>query len=366
MTDNPEQYIHYPQPQAQPPQLPYYEAPQPGVIPLRPLDVGAMITGSFRAMFRNWQPAILVPFVASLVAVAAVTVPVFVVFSNVASLGIGRTPPTPDKVLAFFGSFLLAYLLGVVLSVAAGLVTQTVVTVVVSRAVLGRTTTIGQALRKAAPRMLPLFGLTLLVGLIVFACLLVPFGLMVFLAIATQKAGLALLGILLLLAGGVVAAYLWISYVLATPALILEPAPVLTAMRRSRWLVAGNWWRVFGILLLVHLMAGIASYLAQLPTSFAQFAQFPSLMANSRAGVQPDPTAMLNAMFAPTVIIVSVLLSAVVAAFTQPFVIGVSTLLYHDLRIRKESFHVPLWQMSQLPDELAVSPQPTAHPEAMM
>jgi len=364
MTDNPEQYIHYPQPQAQPPQLPYYQAPQPGVIPLRPLDVGAMITGSFRAMFRNWQPAILVPFVASLISVSVILVPMFVLFSNLTDLSTGR--PTPDKVLAFFGSFLLAYLLGVVLSVAAGLVTQTVVTVVVSRAVLGRTTTIGQALRKAAPRMLPLFGLTLLVGLIVFACLLVPFGLMIFLAVATQKAGLALLGILLLLAGGVVAAYLWISYVLATPALILEPAPVLTAMRRSRWLVAGNWWRVFGILLLVYLMAGVVSYLAQLPVSISQFAQFPSLMANTRAGVQPNPRELLDTVFSPTTIVLSVVLSAVAAAITQPFVIGVTTLLYHDLRIRKESFHVPLWQMSQLPDELAVNPQPTAHPEATL
>jgi len=365
MTDNPEQYIHYPQPQAQPPLPPYYEAPQPGVIPLRPLDVGAMITGSFRAMFRNWQPAILLPFVASLISVATFMVPMFVLFSNLADLSSGGRP-NPDKVLALLGSFLLAYLLGIVLTVAAGLVTSTVVTVVVSRAVLGRTTTIGQALRKAAPRMLPLFGLTLLVGLIVFACLLVPSGLMVVLAIATQKAGLALLGILLLLAGGVVATYLWISYVMATPALILEPAPVLTAMRRSRWLVAGNWWRVFGILLLVYLMGGIVNYLAQLPVSFSQFAQFPSMMANARAGVQPNPGAMLESVFSPTVIVLSVVLSAAAAAITQPFTIGVSTLLYHDLRIRKESFHLPLWEMSQLPDDLAVSPQPTGHPEATM
>jgi hypothetical protein len=166
------------------------------------------------------------------------------------------------------------------------------------------------------------------------------------------------------LGGGIVAAYLWISWVLAVPALILEPAPVLTAMRRSRWLVSGGWWRVFGILLLVYLMAGVVSYLAQLPVSFAQFAQFPSLITDTRPGATPDPRALLGAMFSPATLVLSVILSAVASAITQPFIIGVTTLLYHDLRIRKESFHLPLMQMAQLPDALAVSPAPpTVNPE---
>jgi hypothetical protein len=69
---------------------------------------------------------------------------------------------------------------------------------------------------------------------------------------------------------------------------------------------------------------------------------------------------VFGALFSPTVLIVFGLLSAVLYAVSQPFLVGVSTLLYHDLRIRKESFHLPLWEMSQLPDEL--SPQQPATP----
>jgi hypothetical protein len=122
---------------------------------------------------------------------------------------------------------------------------------------------------------------------------------------------------------------------------------------------------VFGILLLVGVMVGVASNLAQLPVNFVQFSQLGSIMP-TRAGAQPDPTAVLGVMFSPTVIVLTVVLTAVVSAIGQPFSIGVTTLLYHDLRIRKESFHLPLWQMSQLPDELAVSPAPTARPEPTM
>ncbi|EWM17998.1 hypothetical protein [Kutzneria sp. 744] len=358
MTDNPQQYIQYPQQYLPPPP----QAPQPGVIPLRPLDVGAMIGGSFKAMFRNWRPAILVPFVCYLVVAAAVVVPLVNMFASFPRITRDGPAFTPSDVANFVGSWLVLMLLVVLLGLAATVITQSVVTVVVARAVLGRTTSIGQALRAAGPRMVPLLGLSVLIGLIAGACAVVPFTVILILAIATNTPQLLLLAFLFFLGGLVAAAYFWISWVLAVPALILEPAPVLTAMRRSRWLVSGGWWRVFGILALVTIMVSVASNIAQLPVSAVQFSQFPSLMP-TRIGQQPDPSAMFSVMFSPTVMILYSLLTAVVYAITQPFTIGVTTLLYHDLRIRKESFHLPLWEMSQQPDELAVSAEPTPRPE---
>jgi len=290
-------------------------------------------------------------------------VPPLLLLSQLADLSRGNRPSEPDKVFGLLGGWLGFTLLGMVLVLAATTVTQSVVTVVVSRAVLGWTTSIGQALRLAAPRMLPLLGLSLLVGLIVALCAVAPFTLIVVIAIAAQSPGLVVLAVLVLLAGVAAGVYFWISYAVATPALILEPAPVLTAMRRSKWLVAGGWWRVLGILLLIGVMAFVIGSLAQIPVNFAQFTNFPSLMSTTRAGARPDPTAVLGAVFSPTVIVLSVVLTALAYGITQPFGIGVTTLLYHDLRIRKESFHLPLWQMSQLPDEPAVSPEPTGRPE---
>lgn len=352
MTDNPEQYFHYPQQQPQWPPLP----PQPGVVPLRPLDLGAIISGAFRAVFRNWSATILLPFGLFVVTSGLSLVPVL---SLVGQLPTDPTrEPSRDQLTSFFLTFVAVLGLELVLLVAATIVTQSVGVVTVSRAVLGRTTSIGQALRGAGPRMLPLLGLTVLIWLMTFACVIVPFTLVIVFAVALNSGGLVALGFLLLLAGGCFGCYLWVSYALAPAALILEPAPVLTALRRSRWLVAGGWWRVFGILALCALMIYFASYLVELPVSAIQFAQLPSVMSTPR----PDPRALLSTMFSPTVLVAFALVGGAVAAMSQAFMIGVTTLLYHDLRIRKESFHLPLYEMSRLPDDL--SPRPTARPEA--
>ena len=351
MTDNSGQFIQYPQQWVpQPPQ-----APQPGVLPLRPADVSSLLGGSFKAVFRNWQAAILVPFVAYLVAIGILIGPAITMFAHFPALDPqGRV--APNDLWSFFSSWLIFMALTLVVLAAVTMVVQSVVTVVVSRAVLGRTTSIGQALRGAAPRMLSLLGLNVLVWLIVAACVFVPFALIVLAAVAANSPGVALLAFLLFLAGGVAASYFWISFSLAPSALILEPAPVLTSLRRSRWLVTGGWWRVFGILLLCQLLVSIANYLIELPVSLLQFGQIPGTMT----GATTDPAAMFEALFSPVVLIVYGLLSAVLYAVGQPFMVGVTTLLYHDLRIRKESFHLPLWEMSQLPDEL--SPQQPATP----
>ncbi|QUQ63204.1 hypothetical protein [Kutzneria sp. CA-103260] len=354
MTDNPEQYSQYPQ---QPPMAPF-QAPQPGVIPLRPLDVGAMISGSFRAVFRNWLPTLLLPFVGSLIVTAVGVVPMLTLFNQLTDMAGRRADP--DQVLSLLGRSLLFLLLELVLVLALSVLTQAVVTVTVSRAVLGRPTTIPQALRAAAPRLLPLAGLAVLVWLIAFGCAFVPFAAVVTLAIVANAPMLGLLAFVVLVGGVLVGAFYWISYATAPAALVLEPAPVLTALRRSRWLVTNNWWRALGVLLLCGVIVYFASYLVELPISFVQLAQMGSISTSLR----PDPRAVLSTVFSPTALIMITVLSAVVYALGQAFTIGVSTLLYHDLRIRKESFHLPLWQMAQLPDDLNPGPGPSPSPEA--
>ena len=354
MTDNPQQFIYYPQ---QPP-MAQMQAPKPGVVPLQPLDVGAIIGGSFRAIFRNWQAAILIPFVAFLIATGGSLIPLVNIFSAFRAT-INYNRPTAEQAESLFGNMLLFVGLELVLMVAAMLITEAIVTVVVSRAVLGRTTSIPQALRAAGPRLLPLLGLNTLIWLIVAACVVLPFAVTVAFAVALNSPGLAALGVLLTLAGACLGSYFWTQYALAPAAVMLEPAPALTAMRRSKWLVTGGWWRVFGILALCGLMTYIVSYVMELPVSAIQFAQLPDVMA---AGPNADPLALFDALFSPGVLVAVIIVSALVASISQPFMTSVATLIYHDLRIRKESFHLPLWEMSQRPDDL--SPQPAARPEA--
>jgi hypothetical protein len=335
-----------------PPQPP----PQPGVVPLRPLDVGAVIGGSLKAIFRNWQAALLLPFGLYL---GVSVVGGLSAIKPFRSMGTAIDNHRGLSSGTIWGIVIVA-VVGIVLTVAATLIVQTATTVVVSRAVLGRSTSIGQALRAARPRMLPMLGLDILITLMFIALLLIPFGVIagcIALAVSGGHDGeavlLGVLGFLLLLVAAGFGIYFGVSFTVAPSALILESVPAPTALRRSRRLVRDNWWRTLGIPLLAGLMASLAGYVVQLPISAIQYTQVPHT---------PDPNQPFDLTFSPTVLVVSFVVSAAVSAFSQPFLIAVGTLLYHDLRIRKESFHVPLLQMSQLPDDL--SPRSTPPPRA--
>src|SRR4029077_11107428 len=80
-------------------------------------------------------------------------------------------------------------------------------------------------------------------------------------------------GVAILASGRVAAACagIWIYYSLslAPAALVLEKQSVRGALRRSRALVKGSWWRVFGILVLAGISAAIAGAIIHLPFGLA-------------------------------------------------------------------------------------------------
>ena len=110
--------------------------------------------------------------------------------------------------------------------------------------------------------------------------------------------------------------WVWVRWAVDLPALFAEDVGPVKAIGRSWTLTRDNWWRVFGILLLVGIMVGlIQSALGALFGGIA--ALIPGLSDDIRAGL---------------VATVSTLVSALVGALT-PIAI---TLLYLDLRVRKE------------------------------
>ncbi|MGW6280800.1 hypothetical protein [Kribbella sp. NPDC055071] len=338
MTNYPPNFNYYPPPQA----------PQPGVIPLRPLDVGAVLNGSFQAIFRNWQAALLLPF--GVYAVVAV-VDGLLVIKPIRGMSVAfdsNNAPSSGTIR----DLIVVIVVTIVLTVLSTAIVQTTATLVVSRAVLGRRTSIGQALRAALPRILPIVGLNVLIGLLIAAFFLLPLGSIggaIGLGVAGNDDGAFLFGCLafaLFLAAAAFAIYFGNGFTVAGAALILESIPARAAMRRSRGLVRDFWWRTFGIMLLAGLIANLASSVVQLPASAIR------LPSNSNQ----DLNQALDAALTPGVLVLSVVVSSVALGFTQQFLTGISTLLYHDLRIRKEGFQVPLFQMAQLPDDLNSGP----------
>jgi len=104
--------------------------------------------------------------------------------------------------------------------------------------------------------------------------------------------------------------YLAVIWVFVAHAVILEKDSPILALGRSRLLVRGSWWRVFGILI-VFVLICIGLVIA--------------------VGI---PISLLSLVSDPAALLISPIAFAVIAPITY---IGL-TLLYFDLRVRKEGF----------------------------
>ncbi|WP_219415028.1 glycerophosphoryl diester phosphodiesterase membrane domain-containing protein [Pseudonocardia nigra] len=198
--------------------------------------------------------------------------------------------------------------------------------VALSRAVLGRRVGLGEAWRAVAPRLLGLIGLTLLVGLIIGAIVMVAVvPVVVAVAIGGSGAGLGV-GAVLVLAAAIVAVYLGVRWSMAAPAYLLEDIGVVGALSRSGNLVSGAWWRIFGIVFLVGLISLAVVVIVGLAFGFTAFVGLGT-------GAAPEPPSF-GAQ------IPAVLALIVVSTFTVPFTVGVTGLLYIDQRIRRERFDI--------------------------
>ncbi|MCX9190205.1 hypothetical protein C3Y87_02005 [Carbonactinospora thermoautotrophica] len=312
-------------------------AAKPGVVPLRPLGVGEILDGAISCI--RTYPRITLGLSAIVMTAATVLqlLVSWVVFQDLQTAITelrGTRTPTPGQLAAILSPSLITFSTELVVIGLATLVLTGILTYVVSRAVLGRPVTLGESWDAVRPRLLPLFGLTLLVQLIVTAGVLGPW---VPGAVSALTLGASPLTVLLLVLAFpvmvVVGPYLYVTFSLATPALILEKQPVLKAMGRSRRLVRGNWWRVFGILLLsAILVILIQSVLA------APFTLIGQLIATALSG---GPASDSTAYFLIATAIASIG-NILALTVVSPFAAAVVVLLYVDLRIRREALDLEL------------------------
>ena len=155
---------------------------------------------------------------------------------------------------------------------------------------------------------------------------------------------------------GVVACILpgiWIAvaWSLAIPALLTEGVRGGTALNRSYGLVRGRWWATFGALFLAQLLAGLV---AQIATFAFQALTFTDLAANVALSLALNTVATI-----------------VSSIITTPFMAAILTVLYFDLRVRKEGFDLELLaqrigaEPGPRPDFLPPPPAPRQLPGAI-
>ena len=148
----------------------------------------------------------------------------------------------------------------------------------------------------------------------------------------------ATLGLLLLIAPGV---YLYMIWVLAYAVLFVEGKRGTKALRRSKELVGGRFWNVFGTIVIAQIIAMVAMSIAGAFTIGALL-----------FGVDEGGTLGLT---------LTAVFNVLVSILTQPFTAAVVILLYFDLRIRKEGFDLAL-AAQRLGGEDAMSPRQRGTP----
>jgi hypothetical protein len=129
-----------------------------------------------------------------------------------------------------------------------------------------------------------------------------------------QLLGLIVAFILLIIPG----VYLYAAWSVQTPALMLEGLRPWRALGRSRRLVRHRWWPVAGVILLLNLLTALLGQaLRTLLDGVDGFSSHPGLVA---------------------AVLAYVLGGIVASLLTQPIIASVTTVLYYDLRVRKEGF----------------------------
>ncbi|MFK0099455.1 glycerophosphoryl diester phosphodiesterase membrane domain-containing protein [Streptomyces sp. NPDC091040] len=313
-------------------------AAKPGVIPLRPLGIGEILDGAVSTMRAHWRTVLGITLAVSVIAQAAILLIQRFLLPD---------PPSVDKNATGSEALrqateslrysLLDLAPPLMVSMLATIFTTSVLTVVISRSVLGRPVTLSEAWAEARPRLLPLLGLTLLLavmgGAIMTAGILPGF-----LIGDTAGAGLTFLGLL-----AATALFLWLSvrFSLAAPALMLERQPIATSLRRSAKLVRGAWWRTFGVLALTALLTLIVGLVVGIPFGLLAVGADDGSLSSFVSGEGAD--------FGWPFLIISAIGDVVAATITYPLSAGVMALLYVDQRIRREALDLDLAKAAGLP-----------------
>jgi hypothetical protein len=274
---------------------------------LRPLGIGEILDVALKIVWRNAGTlARVVVFIVFPVQVVSAIVLASATPDNTNLSGNGsfNTTTSNSDVGAVLGAFFVILLLTLISStLSSGACFRAI-----ASAYLGEKTSWRESLRFALRRVHSLLWVTILGAIVAGFCLL------------------------LFVIPGV---YLWVSFAVAVPVLLTEDLKGRKALGRSRRLVKGFWWRTFGVVVLGYILSGILS-----SAIGALVVGITSIESNSGS-------------FAG--IVVSVVAGTVSKLLTVPFVAAFVTVLYFDLRVRKEAFDLQL-----LASRIGVEPDPAA------
>ncbi|PYP00201.1 MAG: hypothetical protein DMD61_04975 [Gemmatimonadetes bacterium] len=271
---------------------------------IRPMNFGEILDGSL-VMYRRHFGL----FLKLAVVVLAVPVLLFVYFGARWQSAFIAPTPNPGALLLLFPLAILYYLASLVLT--AGTVR------IISDAYLGRVPQLQDALALGLSKLWALVAVGLGKGVILFLCT-IAVG-VVIAALAAMAKSVGAVGVLLLIAAGVagvwLVAYVLCGYGVTTPVVVLEElGSSFDSFRRSWELTRGFRGKVFGLGVVAFLLFNVLpTWVLQAPAALARLTM-------------------------PGVSIALAALATIVPVILAPAIAAVITLMYYDLRVRREAF----------------------------
>jgi hypothetical protein len=283
---------------------------------MRPLNLGETLDASIKIVRARWKTLAMVMVVIALpleianVVIISSTTDVYQAGTTFSTTNTTKTTYSDEGAyfagqVAILALTFLSYLLGTVACYRA-----------VSATYLNRETSARESLSYAASRL----GATLWLTIVFVAGILAGF-------VAFIVPGI----------------YLSIAWAVAYPVMLVEGAGGFAALRRSYQLTRGRWWATLGRLVVAYILVSVISTVA-------------SALFIVPAGLLVDDTST-------GALILEHAASFVVSLLTTPFVAAVTTLVYFDLRVRKEGFDLAVLaeRMGGAP---AAGPAPAPAPRA--
>jgi len=181
-------------------------------------------------------------------------------------------------------------------------------------------------------------GQALLCYLAVAGFFLFPF-VLVLIGASAGSGFLGIIGVLAFFITIPLAVMYWIRWTMALNTIAWEEQGVLGSFSRSEFLVKGQWWRVFGILLLLGVIVQFAVSLVSAPVMFIamwdSFSEYFKLLSTTNPQ-KANPEVSLQILSSMGLGMgLTACLSAILTMFVEPVYVSV---LYFDLRARTGEF----------------------------
>jgi hypothetical protein len=292
------------------------EAPQ-----LRPLGVGDIVDRVF-SMYRQrvllFAALSAIPYLALFLVIGGIALSLGSQLAPLApfieDLGTPGRVPNVTFTPAIGGAVVTLVVIGVVASLVSVLFLSVQIGSLVDAAAaryLGRETTISDSFRaglRVAPKIIG-------TGLLLFFLLLIGWLVLIVVMIVANNALVAVFGVL---GGLIVTVFVFASWLVAPVVAAIEPVGPIHAIRRSWWLSSGHRWRILGLQILLTVLQGVLSTLI----SFVFVAAFIS-----------DAVVRL---------VLQNIVNVIATVLWAPVEWGTFTILYFDLRVRKEALDLQI------------------------